>query len=326
MLKKYCINLIIVCILSMKLISSYAFQNAKPSSDQAIDHLYHKLNTEPTVLISDRLKHFSSQFLDYPYLLGPLGEGDNARFDQSPLYRTDSFDCLTFVETTLALAFGNNTAQFKKCMRKIRYSEGRIDFICRNHFTDIDWNQNNQKQGYFKDITPLIVNKNHESVFQIASALIDKPSWYQHFTPKRIKLKQSHPDEQIKRLLELKKLGSLLPQIKAETPYIPFSALFDNQGNVDVFLISQIPNAAIIEIVRPNWDLTQQIGTHLNISHLGFVFWINGQLIFRQASSEFNRVTDIPLIDYLNKARSSPTIKGINIQIVVPKHTLPQGC
>ncbi len=83
-----------------------------------------------------------------------------------------------------------------------------------------------------------------------------------------------------------------------------------------MYLFKQIPNGAIIEIVRPNWDLTKQIGTHLNISHLGFAFWQQGNLIFRHASSEARQVTETPFIHYLKKAKKSPTIKGINIQVL----------
>nr|WP_277619301.1 N-acetylmuramoyl-L-alanine amidase-like domain-containing protein [Legionella norrlandica] len=87
-----------------------------------------------------------------------------------------------------------------------------------------------------------------------------------------------------------------------------------------------MPNGAIIEIVRPNWDLRKEIGTALNISHLGFAIWINDKLYFRQASSQYGKVIDVPLIDYLDKARSSPTIKGINIQVVLPTKPTSNGC
>ena len=102
-------------------------------------------------------------------------------------------------------------------------------------------------------------------------------------------------------------------------PYIPLSVLFDNAGQANMHLFKQIPNAGIIEIVRPNWDLTKQIGTHLNVSHLGFAIWINNVIFFREASSEHHQIIDVPLIDYLRAAQKSPTIKGINIQIALPQ-------
>ena len=87
---------------------------------------------------------------------------------------------------------------------------------------------------------------------------------------------------------------------------------------VHMYFFQQIPNAAIIEIVRPNWDLTKEIGTHLNVSHIGFAIWKNKTLYFRQASSIHHQVIDTPLTSYLYDAlKNSETIKGINIQIAL---------
>ena len=81
-------------------------------------------------------------------------------------------------------------------------------------------------------------------------------------------------------------------------------------------IIKQIPNGAIVEIIRPNWDLYKVIGTNLNVSHLGFVVWEKDKPYFIHASSDKLMVVKTPLIEYLNIARDNPTIKGINIQII----------
>lgn len=84
-------------------------------------------------------------------------------------------------------------------------------------------------------------------------------------------------------------------------------------------IINQIPNGAIIEIVRPNWDLYKIIGTNMNVSHLGFVVWENNKPYFIHASSDKLMVVKTSLIDYLKNAKKNPTIKGINIQIITSK-------
>src|SRR5262249_52706162 len=153
---------------------------------------------------------------------------------------------------------------------------------------------------------------------QIASALIDKPSWYQHFTLATIRLQSPNRQEQKKRLKELKNKGRLLAKTKVSLPYLPLLSLFNAQGEPNQALFAQIPHAAIIEMIRPNWNLREQIGTNLNVSHLGFVFWKNGTLIFRQASSNCHKIVDVPFIAYLKAAKEkSPTIKGINVQVVL---------
>lgn len=268
-------------------------------------------------LLQHRLEQISRQFLGKPYRLGALGEGENGRYDQSPFVRMDAFDCETFVDTVLALTFTENPQELEQCIRKIRYKNGRIDYLTRNHFTSLDWNINNRQQGFLKDITQNILDKENHPVACTAIALIDKPGWIQKHTLDNIKLQAHNPQEEEKRLAELKQRGKTLPMSKARIDYLPLTALFDTHGNPNLALFAQIPNGAVIEIVRPNWDLTQSVGTHLNVSHMGFAFRNNGKLIFRNASSSAQRVIDIDLIDYLKNYIKSPTIKGIHVQVVL---------
>lgn len=289
------------------------------NADKTIHQLYRNLNINPTLDIPNRLDIISAQFLGKPYLLGALGEGDTGNYDQFPLYRTDAFDCETFVDTVLALALSNNPSQFQYCINQVRYNEGHVSFIDRNHFTCLDWNSNNQRQGIVKDITTTFRNWHNQPVVKFAQAEINKPAWYQHMTTKNIRVNNEDPTLPTKRLQSLKNEGTHLRIVNSTIPYIPLSVLFDKDGRANQYLFHQIPNAAIIEIIRPNWNLSKEIGTHLNVSHLGFAFWKDGLLLFRQASSVYKKVVDTPLIDYLRDAQKSPTIQGINIQIVPPQ-------
>lgn len=286
------------------------------SADKTIQQLYHSLSIKPKSDISQRVAAISAQFLEKPYLLGALGEGIQGDFDQAPLYRVDAFDCQTYVDTVLALALANNLTSFKNYIRQVRYKNGLVSFVHRNHFTCLDWNINNQRQGFLTDITANFHDKHGRPVAKTARALVDKPSWYAHFPPSRIRIKNASPTEQAKRLVSLKQKGSSLPRAVSTIAYIPLSTLFNAHGDANTFIFNQIPNAAIIEIVRPNWDLEQQIGTRLNVSHLGFAVWVNGVLMFRAATSTNHRVMDCPLIDYLRETQKSPTIRGINVQVI----------
>lgn len=287
-------------------------------ADQAVQAIYAH-DHQKNISMAKRLNEMSQLFLKKPYYLGALGEGFDGQYDQFPLYRVDAFDCLTFVETVLALALANDLASFKNNMNAIRYQNGQVKFIARNHFTDLDWNLNNQRLGILKDITGTFYNEHQQPVAKIAQATINKPAWYQHFTNKRIRLLAPSLIEQQKRLLALKKSGQRLRSQTVRIQYIPLSVLFDRTGKPNQFIFNQIPDGAIIEIVRPNWDLTALIGTHLNVSHLGFGFWHHHVLMFRNASTIKGRVVDEPLVEYLWKSLLSPTIKGINVQIVNEK-------
>lgn len=295
-------------------------------ANTSIKELYHTLDTMPNTSMAERIDWISNRFKGTVYLLGALGEGPKAEYDQFPRYRVDGFDCDTFVNTVLSLALARSLDSFQQCLRYNRYKNGDISYLSRNHFTSIDWNINNQLRGVLQDITITIKDKQNHSVAQYSNTIINKPGWYAYKTIDTIRLQKADKAVQEQRLAELKNKANQLKPSLIKLPYIPLTALFseNNKANMDLFL--QIPNGAIIEIVRPNWELRKKIGTNLDISHLGFAIWINGQLYFREASSQYGKVVDVPLIDYLNEARKSPTIKGINIQIVVPSAPTKAEC
>lgn len=303
-------------------VDSIALEKQAKSS---IKELYHTLNTMPNTSMAERINWISNHFSGTIYELGSLGEGPKSIYDQFPQYRVDAFDCDTYVNTVLSLALAHSFESFKQCLKFTRYKQGKISYLNRNHFTSLDWNKNNQKRGVLKDITLSIKDQKNHSVALFAVALINKPSWYAHKTISTIRLQSENKIKQEELLAELKTKGSHLEITSSKIPYLPLTALFSN-NKPNLYLFSQIPHGAIIEIVRPNWDLRKLIGTSLNVSHLGFAIRIKNQLYFRQASSQQGKVIDVPLIEYLKEARSSPTIKGINVQVILPSKPLTGGC
>ena len=99
-------------------------------------------------------------FLGAKYISSPLGEG--VAPDDDPLIRYDAFDCTTFVETVLA------DGDLKK-LNKIRYKNGEIDFLNRNHFIESDWLMNNA------DLVQNVSNKYGKT--SVRNVRIDKTSW-----------------------------------------------------------------------------------------------------------------------------------------------------
>ena len=307
---------------------SYAVDSAalEEQANSSIKELYHTLNTMPNTSMVERIDWISNRFSGKVYELGALGEGPKSQYDQFPQYRLDAFDCDTFVNTVLSLALANSLESFQHCLKFTRYKDGKMTYINRNHFTSIDWNKNNQQRGVLKDITLNIKDEKNQPVAVYADTLINKPGWYAHKDLSTIRLQNENKEQQVQLLAELKKKGSQLETTQSKLPYLPFTALFGKDNKPNLYLFSQIPNGAIIEIVRPNWDLRQMIGTALDVSHLGFALRIKDQLYFRQASSKQGKVIDVPLIEYLKEAQSSPTIKGINVQVVLPTKPLNAEC
>jgi hypothetical protein len=305
-------------------INSFAIDTSsiEQNANTSIHVLYQKLTDLPKDSMAEKINVISAQFISLPYVLGALGDGSMARFDQFPLYRTDAFDCDTYVNTVLALALSDSLSTFQHCIRHVRYKNGHVGYIYRNHFTSIDWNKNNQNDRILKDITLDIKNQNQQPIAKFAETLINKPSWYEHLPLSTIRLQQKNIIVKKLRLAELKASGRKFKATLSTVPYLPLSVLFTENLEPKTYLFAQIPHGAIIEIIRLNWNLGDKIGTALDVSHLGFAIWKDGALYFRQASSTELKVTDVLLIDYLRRALTSPTIKGINVQIVVPQNPI----
>lgn len=284
---------------------------------KAVQVLYHQAQQQALPTMADRISFFSTLFLGKPYTLTALGEGSRGEFDQAPLYRVDAFDCQTFVETVLALSAADSAPHFANCLRHIRYQSGHIAFTQRFHFLSPDWNRNTQQRRLIQDITTHLKDQHHHPVYRYAHAHIDIPNWYHHFDISKIRLCHASKQQALHALKRLQQRGQALSTTSSTVAYIPFSVLFDKQGQPNNFIFQQIPSGAIIEIVRPNWDLTQAIGTHLNISHLGFAIRDHDELYYYQALASAGKVIKPRLIDYLKSIRHQPSIKGINIQRVL---------
>lgn len=278
--------------------------------DTTINELYSSATSK--VQNWQRVQFFSQYFLNTKYLAHPCGEGVSGMLDQNPLYRTDAFDCLTFVNTVLALAHSRNLEEFHHNILKINYYHSLPLYENRFHFMSIDWNVENEKNGFIRDITETLVDEKGQPICLRTDTLIDRAGWFRARTLSDIKLIQPVSKRQATQLLQkLHALGAKLGPKMSQMFYAPFHRLFENrQPNYRIF--SQIPNASVLQIVRPEWHLREKIGTDLNVSHLGFVFNEKSQLIFRHAALN-KTVQDVRLIEYLVEISQDPTIKGITV-------------
>ena len=100
--------------------------------------------------IGGRIDVLSRRFLGYPYHPNPLiGSPETAEvFTASP----EGFDCVTYIETIVALARASDFDGFSDSLRHIRYHRGRIAWSSRNHYTT-DWIRNNLREGILSPIS-----------------------------------------------------------------------------------------------------------------------------------------------------------------------------
>jgi hypothetical protein len=256
-----------------------------------------------------RMSLFSKSFLGLPYGEGgPLGEGPLGRYDQDPLYRFDTFDCTTYVETVIALALNStgDVNDFEKNMDEIRYERGEVTYLKRNHFPSLQWIPHNVENGILEEINDFILPA-HEQ--RVAEAIINLPGWLKAIKLQEIRVPLANLHERQNLLAELQSMAGYFSPVTARLNYIPISTLLARPA-----LLKLIPDGAVINFVRPNWDLTNVIGTHMNVSHQGLVFHEKGKVVLRHASTGSPKlVTEILLLDYLKKFENHPTLKGIHL-------------
>ncbi len=82
---------------------------------------------------------------------------------------------------------------------------------------------------------------------------------------------------------------------------------------VNLDLVRRIPNGAVLQIVKPHADRRATIGTPVNITHRGLLFWRKGTLYLRHASNDRHVVFEEPLIQHLKWILGDPELGGINL-------------
>jgi len=289
--------------------------------NQQIKNFYQQL----LVSRSFPIIHALNYFLGSSYFLEPLGEGKRGQYSQEPIYRTDKFDCVSYVNTVLALMNAKNLTQFKKNIKLIRYTTNQVDYINRTDwFSDLEWFPHVQKLGWIKDVTGQIVDENQLPIAMLAKTNIDKPNWYKVKPLKMLHLFASTLTDANQLLSKLRAEGNNFIIQSAQIAYLPLDKLFNADGNANDYLFNQIPSGSVIAIVRPNWPIRDEFpgfshgyGTNLNVSHLGVVLRVGQELLFYNASSLHHKIESELLKQYLKKYNGSPTIKGIHVEQII---------
>jgi hypothetical protein len=101
-----------------------------------------------TTSIGALMQEIGLQFRGRPYLEGALNTGAPERL----VVRLDGFDCVTFVETTLALARGvklrdSSYAGFARRLAEQRYRDGRLQGYCSRLHYFTEWLADNEDRG-----------------------------------------------------------------------------------------------------------------------------------------------------------------------------------
>ena len=235
---------------------------------------------------SCRTLHFAKQMLGVPYVAGTLDDNE----EEMLVVRTDALDCTTFVETVLALCIADKRGErnfegFKKALTDVRYRDGILSgYTSRLHYFS-DWIRNNEQMGFVKECT--------------SEAICAQPKelWLDFMT--------THVDS----YLPMKKNSELIKEIVAHEK--------NWQGTVVSYIPKEKFNLSSEELKIKNGDILA-ITTNikgLDIVHVGFAFWKDGQLHLLHASSSVKKVIEDSqtLYEYSQNKKAHTGVRVVRI-------------
>jgi hypothetical protein len=98
-----------------------------------------------------RVIHLARKEIGQPYEIYLLGEYPYELYDPDPMYCLEKSDCVTFVENMYAMSLSKDWPTFFRTLQRLRYKDGRIGMLTRNHESVADWDPNNA--WLFEEIT-----------------------------------------------------------------------------------------------------------------------------------------------------------------------------
>jgi hypothetical protein len=238
--------------------------------------------------LAARLERVTRPFLDAPYVLSPLGEGEGRGPDTDPRLRFDAFDCTTFVETGLALALSRGLDDARQRLDLIRYDRGVVDFVTRRHFPEAEWIPALVRAGLLADITR-----------QVGGADV---------------------------VVERKRIGPDIWQRTKHPglPPLPLTRIPDGTFALDVWPLAaaaaapaRIPDGTVLHLVRADFK-----NVPVRVSHQGLVLTVKGQKVLRHAADRLHhRVVDEPLDRYFARmARYGKwPVTGVHLTAIVAR-------
>jgi Protein of unknown function (DUF1460) len=119
--------------------------------------------------VSHRIETLSRLFLGHSYKPNPLiGSGDSTEVFSTSL---SGFDCVTYIETMVALARASNVEDFIEELRQIRYERGSIRWEERNHYMTL-WIHRNIQKGIVSPVSaPAVPTISRERILDVVPGL-----------------------------------------------------------------------------------------------------------------------------------------------------------
>lgn len=293
-------------------IQHYFIKEKQPRFKLINKKVYKLIKRNRFLPIEKKIKNISRFFKGKRYRRFCLGEGKTGKLDKKPLYRFDTFDCTTYIETVLAIANSNSYQDFIRNIKQIRYKNNKISFYNRKHFPGLEWLPDNSEKGYIKNSTLSLKN----IPISEGSISVDKKSWFKRLSNRRLGIKRRQYTKSRLSLIQNYYENSKIETL--EIKFIDFDKIFGDE-ELEKHLISNLPNASIINILKDDYQLTGKEITPVKIVHQGFFIKKKGRGYFRHASSKpWQKIVDIPIRKYLRKLYYTHA-RGITIYTIPDK-------
>ncbi|MBK9090830.1 MAG: DUF1460 domain-containing protein [Holophagales bacterium] len=114
-------------------------------------HLERRLLSKTKIhrYVPARVEALSANLVGSPYEAhGLVGSAETPEVFTASL---EGFDCVTYVETVLALARASAPGEFVEELRRIRYDGGNVEWARRNHYMT-DWARRNARAGLVRPV------------------------------------------------------------------------------------------------------------------------------------------------------------------------------
>jgi len=114
------------------------------------------------------MESISGRFLEYPYVAnGLIGSANTPEVFNDSLH---GFDCVTYIESVMALAYSGNAGNFSSILKKLRYEDGKVAWNRRNHYMT-QWLRNNIRSGLIDRVASRKQTNHKERVLSVVPGL-----------------------------------------------------------------------------------------------------------------------------------------------------------
>lgn len=284
---------------------------------------------------ASRVAIFANTYLNYPYgdvqedlcfnceadAINYLKSGDDFS------YSLCKFNCMTFLETLFAVSFAYEQVElprteFCPCLYKdkfksalelnlrgVEYKTATTPslFINKNHFVSLNWGFENR---FVSNIT---IN-----LFGNSVDFPKKPIMYEDFILKHKFFRDYSCHESFRKSVNEILLDNKLPI--EQVPVIPFIYLHkinSEYGSAAGFLNTNLTDPVVIAICSPDKDLIDEIGSYIDVIHLGL--YLPKEKKFIHASSVEGKVVKVNLDEYLSSMQQKLSAKGQKLALTIYK-------